>query len=364
VSSALQPAAQRTARSEEGVAAALKRRLPRDAAYIFLFNTAVAALLTLGGSASFWTNFVFSQSIGLALLFLIDGGRLVLWPGRAPPMLPMIGLVAASIPVAVLGGGLLARALLGAPRAGFGGDALWATLAITLASAAFGTYFFWTRERSAHFAAEAAAGRLRGAELERQAAEARFRQLAAQIEPHFLFNTLANLRALIETDPPRAVAMLDHLDGYLRASLAAARTPRVPLADECALLASYLEIVAIRMGARLAWRIDVPATLGRIAVPPMLLQPLVENAVKHGIEPNPAGGEVTVAARREEATLVLEIADTGLGLGGASAGTGFGVASVRERLAATYGDAASLALESRAGGGTLATLRFPMSADT
>ena len=359
--SALQPPADPAPGRAEAVAAALKRRLPRHAAYTVAFNTLVAALLTLGGQTGFWTNFVYSQSIGLALLLLIDGGRLALWPGREPPVAPMIGLVAFAIPVSVLGGGLLAQALLGVPRPMQGSNALLATLAITLAAATFATFFFWTRERGAHLAAEAAAERLRGTELARQAAEARFRQLAAQIEPHFLFNTLANLRALIETDPPRAVAMLDHLDGYLRASLAASRTARVPLADECALLANYLEIVAIRMGARLAWQIDVPDALRRISVPPMLLQPLVENAVKHGIEPDPAGGKVTVTARREGATLAVDVADTGLGLGGASGGTGFGVASVRERLAASFGDAASLTLGPRAGGGTLATIRLPMS---
>jgi signal transduction histidine kinase len=360
---ALHSAADPAIRRSETVAAALQRRLPRDAAYTFVFNTVVAALLTLGGGKGFWTNLVYSQSIGLALLLLIDGGRLALWPGREPPAAPMIGLVAVSIPAAVIGGGLLARAVLGSPGAGLGGDAVLATLAITVAGAAFATYFFWTRERSAHFVAEAAAGRLRGAELERQAAEAKFRQLAAQVEPHFLFNTLANLRALIETDPPRAVAMLDHLDGYLRASLVASRAASVRLADECALLASYLEIVAIRMGSRLAWRVDVPAAVGRIAIPPMLLQPLVENAIQHGIEPDPSGGEVTVTARRDGATLVVEVADTGLGLGGASAGTGFGVASVRERLAATYGDTGSLTLGPREGGGTLATIRLPASGE-
>jgi signal transduction histidine kinase len=342
-------------------AAALKRSLPRHVAYTLAFNTLIAALLTLGGQSSFWANFVYSQTIGVALVLLIDGGRLALWPGRAPPAAPLIGLVAVSIPLAVIGGGLLSRVLLGVPRAEIASGGLWATLAITIAAAAFGTFFFWTRERGAHLAAEAAAQRLRSAELARQAADARYRQLAAQVEPHFLFNTLANLRALIETDAPRALAMLDHLDGYLRASLAASRKSHAPLADECALLASYLGIVAIRMGARLAWRIDVPAALGAIAVPPMLLQPLVENAVKHGIEPSPAGGEVTVAARRDGATLVVEIADTGLGLGAGRPGTGFGVASVRERLAAAYGDTASLALGPRAGGGTLATLRVPLN---
>jgi len=349
-------------RSNASIAAALRRRLPRDAAYTVVFNTAVAALLTLGGRNDFWTNFVYSQSIGLGLLLLIDGGRLVLWPGRRPSVVPMIGLSALSVPVAVVGGGLLAGALLGTGAGWARIDAIWGSLAIAVAGAAFGTYFFWTRERSAHIAAEAAAGRLRGAELERQAAEARFRQLAAQIEPHFLFNTLANLRALIETDPPRAVAMLDHLDGYLRASLAASRTARVPLAEECALLRSYLEIVAVRMGPRLAWRIDIPGDLAGVSVPPMLLQPLVENAVKHGLEPNPSGGEVTVSARRDGTALVVEVADTGLGLGGATEGTGFGVASVRERLAAAYGEAASFTLEPGVRAGVRATMRLPIGA--
>ena len=359
--SALQPPADPALGRAEAIAAALKRRLPRDSAYTFVFNGVVAALLTLGGGGSFWTNFVYSQAIGLALLVLIDGGRLAFWPGREPPVVPMIGLVAVSIPVAVIGGGLLAAALVGAPRTGLGSGALWATLAITVAAAGFATYFFWTRERNAHFAAETAAERLRGTELARQAAEARFRQLAAQIEPHFLFNTLANLRALIETDPPRAVAMLDHLDGYLRASLAASRAGRVPLADECALIASFLEILAIRMGPRLAWRIDVPAALGEIAVPPMLLQPLVENAVKHGVEPKVGPAHIEVSAERTaDGRLAITVADDGVGFGGASAGSGLGLANLRERLAQLYGDRAELTLRARPAGGVAATLTLPL----
>ncbi|MCX7892513.1 MAG: histidine kinase [Burkholderiales bacterium] len=341
-------------------AAALRRRLPRDAAFVALLNTAIAALLTVGGGTGFLANFVYSQVIGFALLLLIDGGRLVLWPGRSPPVGPMAALVALAVPVGVAGGAAVARAILGehvAPPA----QALWTALAVAFAAAAAATYFFWTRERAGHLEAEAALGRARAAELERLAAEARFRQLAAQVEPHFLFNTLANLRALVETDPPRAVTMLDHLDGYLRASLAAARAARVPLGDECALVADYLAILAIRMGPRLAWRIDLPDDCAAAAVPPMLLQPLVENAVKHGLEPSAAGGTVTVRARREGATVVVDVADTGLGLDRARAArAGFGVASVRERLAATYGDAASLELGPGAGGGTLATVRFPL----
>jgi LytS/YehU family sensor histidine kinase len=201
---------------------------------------------------------------------------------------------------------------------------------------------------------------VRSAALEQQSAEARFRLLAAQVEPHFLFNTLANLRALIETDPPRAVAMLDHLDGYLRASLAAAREPWASLGAELERLGDYLSIVAIRMGPRLMWRLDLPAELAHVRVPPMLLQPLVENAIRHGLEPKAEGGEVVVAARARGDALVIEVTDTGLGPGAVeNPGTGVGVPTVRERIAASYGSDASLVLAARAAGGTCVTLVLP-----
>jgi LytS/YehU family sensor histidine kinase len=219
-------------------------------------------------------------------------------------------------------------------------------LALTAGAGLGGTFFFWTRERLAH--------------SERGAAEARLKLLQAQIEPHFLFNTLANLQALIGSDPQRAQAMLGHLDGYLRATLASTRNDQCTLAEEFARLRGYLEILAIRMGPRLAYSLDLPEALATATMPPMLLQPLVENAIKHGLEPKLDGGDLRVAASAEGGQLVLKVEDSGLGFGAAStSGTGVGLLHVKERLAAVYGNAATAEIGETPAGGVRITLRLP-----
>ena len=216
-----------------------------------------------------------------------------------------------------------------------------------------------TRERLNHARAEAEAAR-------RQAAESQLRLLQSQLEPHMLFNTLANLRVLIGTDPPQAQAMLDRLIAFLRATLSASRTGAHPLATEFERLADYLALMGTRMGPRLQSTLDLPDTLRQLPVPPLLLQPLVENAVKHGLEPHVKGGRVEVRARVDGQTLVLTVRDTGAGLrdGTPPEGTGFGLVQVRERLHTLHGAAASLVLAPAhdAEGGTLATIRLPLSA--
>jgi len=213
--------------------------------------------------------------------------------------------------------------------------------------------FFW-RERSAVADAALARERERSERVEREAVTANLRALQAQIEPHFLFNTLANLDALIQTDPPRARSMLGHLNDYLRATLAATRRERSTLADEFALLRGYLEVQRMRMGERLRFRLELPEALAQADLPPLLLQPLVENALKHGLEPKVEGGEVKVSAREEGGRLVLEVADTGLGkANGATGGTGVGIANVRARLAAAYAGAKLEAGMNPAGGYTV-----------
>ena len=206
------------------------------------------------------------------------------------------------------------------------------------------------------------------ADIERGAAEARLKLLRAQIEPHFLFNTLANLQALIGADPPRAQKMLGHLDGYLRATLASTRNDSSTLAREFALLTAYLEIISIRMGPRLAYSLDLPEALAAVRLPPMLLQPLVENAIRHGLEPKVEGGSVQVAASEASGALVLTVEDDGLGPApdaagrgpAATAGSGVGLAHVRERLATLYGAAGSCDCAAMPGGGTRVTLRLPL----
>lgn len=192
-----------------------------------------------------------------------------------------------------------------------------------------------------------------------------------------LFNTLANLRTLITTDPPRAVLMLDRLNNYLRATLKASRTEalegRHTLADEFARLHDYLELMAVRMGPRLRHTLALPDDLERVALPPLLLQPLVENAIRHGLEPQVAVGSLSVRAWRESPhRLVIEVRDSGVGMPvtppnilptdtTSPAAGGFGLAQVRERLHATYGSAASLAICAAPGGGTLIRIELPLS---
>jgi signal transduction histidine kinase len=307
------------------------------------FNTAIAGLLTLlryGGG--FWENFVFSQCIGLSVLLLIHFGWRGLWPARTPPRLPFIGLIALAIIGGWLAGSAIASAVLGMPWTA--GRSAVAALGVTIAAGVTGTWFFWSRHRAA--------------DLERARIEAQLKLLQAQIEPHFLFNTLANLDALIATDPPRARAMLAHLNDYLRATLAAARKERNTLDEEFALLRNYLEVLSIRMGPRLRYELVLPGSLASLQVPPMLLQPLVENAVKHGLEPKVEGGSVKVSARETPGRVVLEVADTGLGRH-SQGGGGVGLANLSERLEATYEGVARLQAGANPAGGYTVTLSLP-----
>ncbi len=157
--------------------------------------------------------------------------------------------------------------------------------------------------------------RRQAAELRQSETAAKLAMLQAQIEPHFLFNTLANVQSLIHREPDQASRMLDHLNRYLRASLGRTRKAQTLLQEELELVEALLQIAAIRLGERLAYRIDVPAALRGVPLPPLLLQPLVENAVSHGIEPAIHGGEIVISARAVEGVLTLQVCDSGAGLG-------------------------------------------------
>jgi sensor histidine kinase YesM len=198
--------------------------------------------------------------------------------------------------------------------------------------------------------------------LEKLATETRLKLLESQLEPHMLFNTLANLRVLIRLDPDRATAMLDRLGDYLRATLAASRAEGATshtLALEFQRLRDYLELMAVRMGPRLRHTLDLPEALASHPVPPLLLQPLVENAIRHGLEPSVEGGEIAVSARAEGATLVITVRDSGVGFAGAP-NAGFGLTQVRERLATAFAAQARLDWASAPGPGTCITLTLPL----
>jgi len=193
------------------------------------------------------------------------------------------------------------------------------------------------RERDAQARSEALGFALEKSTLEKQALDARLRLLHAQVEPHFLFNTLANVQALVESGSPRAGPVLKSLIAYLRAAMPKLSAQTTTLGTEAELGRAYLELMHMRMPDRLEWRIDIPAELRPLAFPPMALLTLIENAIRHGIDPAERGGTIAVRAWREPAdgSLRVEVADTGVGLA-ADAPAGTGLANLRDRLRAFF----------------------------
>ena len=208
-------------------------------------------------------------------------------------------------------------------------------------------------------------------QVRRQAAEARVAAVQAQVEPHFLFNTLASIDHLIETDPPRASRMQKSLIALLRATLPnlrddGAQGPLRTLGQEADVIVPYLDIMKVRMEDRLQAQVDIPEGLRSAQFPPLMLQGLVENAIKHGLEPKAEGGQLIVRAQVVDGALSLSVRDTGVGLIQAghaapspTTGSGTGLANIRERLQLLFGDRAKLQLSSEPEGGTLATLILP-----
>ena len=196
-------------------------------------------------------------------------------------------------------------------------------------------------------------------------------RVQAQLEPHMLFNTLSNLHALIDTQPAAAQDMLAHLIDYLRATLSASRVGSLALKDDMAHVQDYLALMQVRMGDRLKVRMDMAPEVRDVPLPPMLVQPLIENAIKHGLDPLPEGGELHIRAFRDGDMLSIQVRDTGRGWASASdltphPGHGFGLSCIRERLMASYGGGATLHLVSApanaepASRGTTVTLRLPL----
>ncbi len=199
--------------------------------------------------------------------------------------------------------------------------------------------------------------------LREREAEAQLSALNAQIEPHFLFNTLANVKRLYETQPERGRDMLSHLIAYLRAALPGMRSTESTLGAELELVRNYLVILQMRMGERLRFGIDAAPELLLERLPPMVLPTLVENAIKHGLSPLPEGGRIDIQARRDGAgQWSVEVRDDGRGFAPSSSGTGLGLANTRARLAALFGANAALELQAQAPRGVIARVRLPVAA--
>jgi sensor histidine kinase YesM len=195
--------------------------------------------------------------------------------------------------------------------------------------------------------------------LERQTSEAQLQLLQSQIEPHFLFNSLAHVRRLYQTDPATGRAMLRYLSSYLGAAEPVIRERGIGLGQDLELAVAYLNIQRVRMGSRLAFEIDVPDALRSTIVPPMMLTTLVENAIKHGLSPLPEGGLIAIAAKADASCVRILVSDTGQGFQ-ANLGAGVGLANTRARLAILYANEASLSLSQRTPRGITATVVVPL----
>ncbi len=224
--------------------------------------------------------------------------------------------------------------------------------------------------QQAQVVAEKATETAEAESLKRQVVEARMAAMQAQVEPHFLFNTLASIDHLIETDPPRASKMQKNLIALLRASMPTMREASDGgvrnLGREIDVVRPYVEILKVRMEERLTSEIDVPEGLLSAEFPPMMVQTLVENAIRHGLEPKPEGGQLKLKAEVVHGRLVVSVSDTGVGLAagaadltGKATGTGVGLANIRERLSLLYGTRASLNVVDNPGGGTRVTITVP-----
>src|SRR5512142_3231921 len=193
------------------------------------------------------------------------------------------------------------------------------------------------RQKEAFARHQALAFELARSELERQASEARLRLLQAQVAPHFLFNTLANVQALVDAGSPQAKVVLRSLVAYLRAAVPRLNEPATTLGQELELVQAYLELMHMRMPDRLQFALDVDAAARTLRCPPMTLLTLVENAVRHGIDPSEEGGRIDIAVQRRGDRCRVRVSDTGLGLAHAGDGLGTGLSTLRERLQLSFG---------------------------
>jgi sensor histidine kinase YesM len=332
-----------------------------DVLRLLAYNTAIAVFLTAVTDYPWWVNFIYSQAIGCSIAATLSLSCRLRRRSRPNWNDVLVGLpfgAALGVTLGTWGNGFSLTTVFRL----YPGAMLMA-VATALVFGAIAAFYAHSRTRLREAEALAQAERLRRLEQEAAASRTELRLLQAQIEPHFLFNTLSNVVSLIDTDPAAARGMLLDLTALLRTALARTRRPAVKLGEELDLLRAYLGIMGRRMGPRLIWRIDAdPATL-EAQVPPLLVQPLVENALQHGLEPKPAGGTLLLSCRRVGKRIEIAVADDGVGFCEQSAtsmaNAGVGLDNVRRRLQSCYGGAATLRLDANPEGGVTARLSLP-----
>lgn len=336
-----------------------KKRLLTSLVLTGVFDTIIALFLTqIGFGAGFAINFIFSQAIGLSMCTLVLLGHLMV---KGPSIVGHAILLLITLPGGAAFGSYIGSLITGIPLSEMVGDRSSLFIQNLLIGILFGTmiaYFFFSREKTSQTETQLREEQINRLSLEKKTLETHLRLLQAQIEPHFLFNTLSNVLSLLDSDPARGRAMLEDLTRYLRSSLSRTREQTTTLGQEMDLVEAYLKIQQVRMGDRLRYAIDIPKALRSLSLPPMLIQPLAENAIKHGLEPSIKGGDMVIQAEESPEGCRIVVADTGSGLLETST-AGVGLTNIRERLEALFHGKARLILEENQPCGLRATLEIP-----
>lgn len=336
----------------------------KDSVYTVIICASVAAFLTLTGitEGPFAIVLIVSLSFGVSIFLLV---HFLLWVFKPERMTSVVFIVI----IGIFGGMLLGSQIGPFVVLRVFSVVLWQeekslfqTIVLTITIGSIASYFFYSKSRLRVSMEETQQERIKRLSSEKQAIEANLRLLQAQIEPHFLFNTLSNILSLLDSDLKKGRSMLMDLTRYLRTSLSKTREDTTTLGQEMEMIEAYLNIFKVRMEGRLRYRIDVPDTIKTLSFAPMLVQPLVENAITHGIEPKVEGGEVTIRVRANGDRLRVEITDTGTGLHEDGA-AGFGLSNVRERLQSLYGKKGRLILEENKPAGLKAIIEVPYAPD-
>jgi hypothetical protein len=356
--------------------AAFLRTPPRGLALLLGWRRVLVTLLTAAALSvlllSVWRSdapTLFLRVIGAAFAALLVFGSLEQWPRHLPGWLARWALQVAGVALVVPASLFLFYVLGTEPgqpafwleRERLGGFAILGVTGLLLAPWVALTAL--VRQKEAIARHQALAFELERSELSRQALDARLRLLQAQVEPHFLFNTLANVRALVDAGSPQAPKVLDSLIAYLRAAVPRLQHPGNTFREELVLVRSYLELMHMRMPDRLQYAIHADDGALALQCPPATLMTLVENAIRHGIDPSEDGGRIDVELRMEQARCVATVRDTGVGLLHADDGCGTGLASLQERLHLAFGGEASLQVSSNSPRGVVARIDLPARAE-
>ena len=327
-----------------------------------LASTVIGLILSPNFVLPFYV--VISRAMVVGFAALLAFGLFERWPARLPRWFARWVLQVLAIVLAVPLGAYLAYWLTtgGHPQLGAVSGRLQGYIELTFAGILFAPWIavgVLVRQRDTFAREQETAFALERSELERRALDARFRLLQAQVEPHFLFNTLANVQALVEVGAPQAAKVLKSLIAYLRAALPRLHEAVTTLDQELELVRAYLELMHMRMPDRLIFEMRVDATMLKLQCPPMTVLTLVENAVRHGIDPSETGGIIVIEVRLESSRCLASVTDTGVGLKVTGRGLGTGLASLRERLQLAFGAEAQLVLSEVVPHGVRAEVSFP-----